>query len=675
MVALLSAPASMLRRNGSRRVAESVELSREDAWELTRAISPRPTVRVASVDATGVIENRYPIEAETAGPSPDSTWAMNLTGRDHLFRYLVFDLDVKNGNVGRDRDRLCHWLIDLNIDYLVARSGPEGGLHVWVALDEPTSAQTVKDIAQLGSQLLPTLDVKPLTNPSAGCVRPPGAPHRIGGSSQIINGDVGVLHRHDTLPEQIDALREMFIDLGATLEPENIVPMHGVRLDDDGLPYLTGPRRGLTPRILDLLEDPSLDGDLSYRMATVLAAFANARFRLSDVIDEYGHSPAFEHARTVRHSKTVRRPRSAEQQSKVFRGMWHRAVEFVAANPATRLSDDPDVHRRLYDTAKSVERALDRADAMPGYWGADRAGNAARHTKRTTYRQRAVFDTVLLFMLQGATTTVEADQRRIALQTGYGRTTVNVALRELTTPRDPADPESAWLVRVGHSEGRAAQKYRLPSRFSTGEDVGSRTQVLARPAPSGLPAADLRRILMNRILATTTPLATDTFAAPGSYGRTAGLIYAMLPEDGAQTARETARRAGISWAAAVGHLERLSHANLARRLPDGTWRRGRASLHAVAIHLEVADYLADREARYTTDRHVWAWWCAEERWMSQNRFKKGRKRRSSPAIALFAVKTGNDWPRYPRDGAGRGDHRAARQIIEAGLGSVLTLAA
>lgn len=374
MVAPFGVSRTATRRNHLRRVSEPIELPRDEAWALTREISPRPTVRIAARDGE-LIVNRYPTEEETSGPAPKTTWAVNLAGEDGLFRYLVFDLDVKDGNVVRDRDRLCAWLDDLNIEYLVARSGPEGGIHVWVALDEPTDAHMVKDIGKLAKQLLPTLDTRPLSNAIAGCVRPPGAPHRTGSSSIVIRGDLDVLRRHDTLEEQVEALRDMFLDLGATLEPTGITPIHNVKIDDQGRPHLGGLRRALSPRILDLIEDPDLTGDLSYRLHTVLCALANARYTYSEARDEYGDSPAFEHARTLRHSKTLRVLRDAKNREKVLRGAWERAVEFVAANPPTRMADDPEVYRGMYEAVRSVERALDRADSMPGFWGGDRASN------------------------------------------------------------------------------------------------------------------------------------------------------------------------------------------------------------------------------------------------------------------------------------------------------------
>src|SRR5690606_35940804 len=102
MVARFGVPRALPRQTTLRRVADPVELDRNEAWAFTREISPRPTVRVAARDGEMIV-NRYPSEAETAGSAPQSTWAMNLTGEDLLFQYLVFDLDVKEGNVTRDR--------------------------------------------------------------------------------------------------------------------------------------------------------------------------------------------------------------------------------------------------------------------------------------------------------------------------------------------------------------------------------------------------------------------------------------------------------------------------------------------------------------------------------------------------------------------------------------------
>ncbi|WP_440901474.1 hypothetical protein, partial [Actinosynnema sp.] len=126
----------------------------------------------------------------------------------------MFDLDASQGNAPYDAGRLSLWLDELNIDHLVCESGPSGGRHVWIGLADPVDADTVRTVAVLAKQLLPSLDSSPLTNPVTGAVRPPGAPHRRGGASTPL-GPLSSLTRTSVPIEAMTTLSDFLVDLGA----------------------------------------------------------------------------------------------------------------------------------------------------------------------------------------------------------------------------------------------------------------------------------------------------------------------------------------------------------------------------------------------------------------------------------------------------------------------------
>src|SRR5690606_18205043 len=64
-------------------------------WLLTAAISPRPRVRVAAVDAHGQVLNEYTGTAPVDGEVPDRPWAVYLAGPDNRVRLVACDLDAK----------------------------------------------------------------------------------------------------------------------------------------------------------------------------------------------------------------------------------------------------------------------------------------------------------------------------------------------------------------------------------------------------------------------------------------------------------------------------------------------------------------------------------------------------------------------------------------------------
>src|SRR4051812_36158236 len=72
-------------------------------------------------------------------------------------------------------------------------SGPGGGRHVWIGLVEAVPAPLVARLADALAARLPSLDTAPLRTPRTGCLRPPGAPHRLTGAASILAGDPAVL--------------------------------------------------------------------------------------------------------------------------------------------------------------------------------------------------------------------------------------------------------------------------------------------------------------------------------------------------------------------------------------------------------------------------------------------------------------------------------------------------
>lgn len=672
--------------------SSGLELDLDRAWALTRSLSPRDVVRVASIVAhDGTIANDYDRELSVLGRAPSTPWAMYLSGDRQRYDFLAFDLDVSRGNAVRDAGRLSLWLDELRIDHLITESGPTGGRHVWIALDEPTDAAVVRELALLARDLLPSLDVTPLLNPIRGCVRPPGAVHRFGGVSRPL-GALSSLLTQRADAESIDDLRAFLLDSGAELPAPTPPVRHGVTATADGHPYVPGDRRDLSPKVLEQLSAPMMSReDASARLVSVLAAMANAHWQFSDLAPYLQSSPAFEHVRTER-VRASRVPRTAKRSRAVLEYAWRYAVEYVAANPAA-ATDDVDgagYLSRLTDTVQAVQALQERADTMPGLWGADRASQGAR-ARRGTYSRRAVLDALCLFMVQAASATIEADCRRLALHIGYGKTTTADALRELATPLVEGDPESAWIVRVGEAEGKRGRRYRLSERFSTGNRVPNRTLSSHIPPSSPLPLRDRWfRELGSRL----EILNEDVFAAPHSLGRHAGNVYRHLLElpvdvpltiDGEGNVLQDltsirfsegtdvaalAHRTGLSRAQVRLELDKLVRVWLAVPLAAG-WARppkNQSGMRVLALHLDVDGYLEDRATRYRYERERWDQWLNQVTWIHQTD-PNGRRRPARPdstAVPLFESATlrGRD-PKYPRKPDGSWDHSAALRLIAA----------
>jgi len=626
-------------------------LSRSEAWALTRAVSPRPLVRVADVDAYGKAVNTYTRRARTAGDRPDAPWAVYLTDQTGSFRLLAFDFDAAKGDPAADAAVLCGWLEHAELAYLVTRSGPSGGRHVWLALAEAVDAGTVDTLARLVRARLPSLDIAPLSNPVTGCVRPPGSPHRAGGSSRVLAGDPDALAVPTVTAADVARLVEV---LAAGHQPEPLAPFAdlGAPLPTDraGRFYLPGVRRQLPAGSVQALQvDAAAVGantvDASTVLCRVLNGAAAARWRCADVAVLVASSPGLEHVRSQGQGPGVpRRVRSPGESRAVLARQWDRAVHWVAAHPRASNLEDPTFEPRAAALAAVVEQTQTRADAAAGRW----AGPGAPADRR-------VLDALCVLSLQAMSAVVEADIRRLGLVCGIGRETARTALLRLA--RD------GWVTRHAPADGPRAASWILNEALSTAADVPGRSQ--AAPRPPGAGSAE-RNWWLTLLRARLGAAAHDIFTPAGGLGHATGQLYATLTSRSASTS-QLAHQLGTTTEDIGVRLGALRAERLARRTSKG-WSVVRADRRdAAAVRLGVAGRLADRARRYALEREAFAWWTGELTWMHAPRRTAASRR---PGLGQLAVVDPADtppaWPAHPRRGDGRADFAAARRVLTTG---------
>jgi hypothetical protein len=607
------------------------------AWGLTQQISPRARVRVAAEDAYGQILNAYPGDGiRTAGPAPERPWAMYLADSNHLYRFVCFDLDVKAHGieaVDADTRLICRLLEDASIPYLVCQSGPAGGRHVWIALSRGVPAHIVKALALGFGSLCPTLDKAPLSNPVTGCVRPPYSPHRDGGVSLPILGALDAITTAAVTPAHIDQLLVAVDELVAERTPEPLPDPHRpLPIDKHGRIYLPGSRRALPQTSALALREDAACGDASSVLWRILLGAATARWRYSDVL-ELWNEPGLEHVRSVRQgSQRVPRPTSGDQApARVLARQWDKAVRLVATS--TRAGGaDPTFEPRAREITDLVERIQERATATPGRW-----------TTGAGPSDRRVLDVLCLLALQAVSTSVEADIRRLALQSGIGRETVRTALIRLG--------EDGWIVRSRESEGQRAAHWSIDPRSALHRDpVDTRSQ--ADPRPGGAGAAR-RSQLMNHLSGIITFRTHDAFTNGPGLGTLAGNAYGEI--SAAPTTEESPG------------LRRLHAHGLTRWTPAGWVAAPLAALDAVALHLGVHGRLEARRRTYWVEREAWSAWRDELEWMHLPTAQK-RKRRP-PGSQQHIYKDGTTrHGAHPRTADGRADFREARRLAEAAWG-------
>lgn len=623
------------------------QLADGESWALTRAMSPRSSVRVAGVDAYGEILNEYVTTARVGGPAPEAPWAVYLAGTDRRFRLLCFDLDAKTvgaaASAAHDANVLVELLTDAGLEPVVCASGPSGGRHVWVALTESIGAETVATLARFTRRLCSTLDVAPLMNPVTGCVRPPGAPHRAGGYSTPIRGDAAVLAAPRGTAAQVVAVVEKLAALIQDIPGvEGLAQERPLPRDKHARLYLLGDKRSLPAVSAAALAADAARGDASAVLWTVLIGAAAARWRHADIAALVATSPGLEHIRTYRHGGR-RIHRSPGTARAVLARQWDKAVRHVATTDR-QVGDDPTFDARAEAIATHVRDLQDRADASAGRWN-HRGGPA----------DRRILDVLCLLALQALQPSVEADTRRLALLAGIGRETARTSLHRLTT--------DGWITPSHAATGPHGAHWKISPEetFHSPLDI-ARSQADPRAAGTG-PAE--RTLLLETLTARTTGAAHDTFTPP-ALGLLAGNVYARTTHD-PQPTDVLARTLGMSVDDVSDVVRRLSSEGLLTATRHG-WRRDESDRRpSVATRLGVDGHLDARGVKYAIEREQWAWWQAEYAWMHSPRRHHPARRPGPYQLSLLpdpdATEETHAYGPYPRNSEGRADHAAALYVI------------
>lgn len=631
-----------------------------ESWTLTRELSPREVVRVADVDGAGDVANDYSRQWSLTDAPPASTWAMYLADPVAGYHFVGFDLDAKAPHspaaVAEDLAALRRHLAEVGIAHVVCESGPTGGRHVWVALAEAAPAELVADLAIAAHLELPTLDYGMLRNPATGCLRPPGAPHRAGGVSRVIAGDLETLRHATTTVAQL-------VDLAGRLGSDAVdtppAPSHrggALPVDEDGLPYLPGPRRALPARSAAALHMPlPEDADASAVQWTVLLGAAAARWRWADVAAHLDTAPGLEHSRT--HTRAIGRPRAnrprrgSASPTDVLRRDWARALEHVA-NAPRRIGTDETFDARAATIANHVDQVQLRAAAARGRWTT--GGGPA---------DRRVLDVLCMLALEGMTVDLEADTRRLGLLAGIGRETARIALLRLA--------EDGWIVRSAEASGPHGARWSIDpqKRLSTGPGDAWAQAVTRAPRPA-LAGAKARTHLLTLLRARNQARAHDLFTARSpALGLHAGNVYAHLTAQAPRSHEASDERS--TWESPDADrraLMQLEAHGLVEHDAEGWHPRALERRTIAADLLGVTGRLEARARNYELERELWAWWSAEhERIRTPGRHRAGP--RGQGVFALVGVdelRPWQLWPAYPRRRDRRADHYLARDAIATG---------
>lgn len=672
-------------------------MSRDVAWAFAGRLTPRAAVRCQGADG------KYGLTTTVHSPTPSTAWAVHLTDSDHRFRLLGFDFDAKPGRgekptdvldadqlrarAHRDAQTLAGILTALQIEHVVCASGPAGGRHVWIALRDRVPAQLVEDLARAAGRLLPSLDIAPLCNVVTGALRPPGSPHRAGGASTPIAGDVALLCRPTVRRGDVEALLHRLVELAPPPAPTvaggRVLPVEHA---EDGHPRIPGTWRNLSQYGRQLAhEQLPADGsvDTSARLFAILLSAARAHWSLSDVQAHLLHQPGLEHVRTVRGvdgARTPRPRRGAASPTQVLARNWAAAVDHLAAGAQTdhaRTTDDPDFEARAGELAAAIAHLDRKADVCMGRWA--RPGGA---------KDRLVLDALMELALTTMRLDVGASIRDLATKVGICHTGAWRALSALEA--------DGWIRMVTYTAGTQATVWRVlpwgltehgdvateedhPSTAAvhsdaiTGVTLGGTAPEERAPSDQNPAGAPDRTSLLARLTKRRELARHDCFTGRTGLGPWAALVYSR--------ALRSPQTLGRLFPASTpgGALERASaelHAAGLLTIDD----RGRVARTApeartsYAEHVGAGGTLAQRLEQYAIESALWAWWVAESMWTTNSgredrrrHLRRGASARRRPGQLILTVgqPAWADREPYPRRPGGRRDHRSARAALRA----------
>lgn len=568
--------------------------SRDLPFAQVVAWSPRG---VAGVDRRGA--HRYADRCALADIPAGCPWTLHLTDTDGRFWLLGFDFDDHDGHqaqeVGRDVATLARWCNNQNVPYLVCASGGGAGRHVWIRLTAPAGADMVAGMARGLRQLLSTLDITPLCNPTSGMLRAPGSPHRSGGAStplpdrgrtiagQLAHASAG------TSPDVVDALAAWAgthtTTNGGDTDSRSVTVTKQVRGIDHTRQKLTGPTRPLPEQAQKLADTPLADTtDASPIARTILLHMAHRRWALADVLTAADTMPGLVHLTHQRRRHGTGRTRRA-RPGDYIRRQWADALDAAAHYPTSNTPDREPIDDTL--TA-----ALHAAHQDP---------QLAAGTRGAALR--IVYYALITVARQARSLEVDLSIRRWALACGMTKSSLHRYLQLLLT--------TGWIIRTHIGAGTQADTYRLVlpadnSVPSPGVEVPG-TQRYTPPAgwglPTGLAGVEARLAHHRR------DVWTD-----GGLGLAAAEVHAALL-DGADywDCGELAEVIGFD----RDVTESLVAALRADHLVFSSHLEGvdvDEMYAAAAKRHRVTGVLEARRRWYEAESVAWAWWCDELAW-------------------------------------------------------------
>ena len=454
---------------------------------------------------------------------------------------------------------------------VLADVAPAGGRHIYVVFAAALPWRELRDLCKAMALRFPSIDTAPLAS-LGGQISPPGSRHKSGGW-RLLSTPVDIAlaaMEHPSGPAVWNGLQTEFaaelqqIETGSAVEP---VP----ELDDTGVPWV--PRIGGRANLGAELDrtartggwDRSRYADRSAARMAILCAAAARGWRLADV------RSAIASGTWKGFPGLYERASEPGRMERLLPLEWRKSAAFVAGEKNVRHWLTSDVnHAPPADHCGADEFGLIR-QWVTGTGCAVADPERARRWGRRSVAVRQLLAAIGQAAMVSGSSVLEFGTRNLALEACLSQRTVSRLLRFLCDEPDP-------LLDVV-SRGRMARADRIALRIPDAYADSVRWRRRRAGRIDGIHPAFL------------------------VLGGTAGLVHQVL--DGTETrGAEVARTARLSPSATSAALRVLAEHGLAER-GRGGWRRGDASLDAVATSTGAAALHVERAARYKQDRESW----------------------------------------------------------------------
>ena len=565
---------NLSRRGGYRYAPEAAE-NAALAWRtVTPALAGTPHVRL-SFDGGRTYPARHarPLPADPPESHPSAVPVFDpSTGSGRL---LVLDLDPARGDVDSQAAGLGQLLERLGVRYVADVATSTGGSHILIPLAAPLPWLELRDLCRAIAARFPAADPAPMCS-LGGQVSPPGSRAKRGGwrvLSTPLDIALAAVERPNG-PEIWGALlTEFAAELQAleTRESSHGFPSALLELDDAGIPWVPrlGGRANLGPELARTARtgrwDQSRYADRSAARMAVLTAAAGCGWRLADV------RAAVASGAWKGFPDLYYRASEPGRMERLLVPEWRKCVAFVTGEKNVR-------HWLTSDRTHAPPVPTDGADSfglirswVTGTGCAVADPERARRWGRRSVAIRQLLAAIGQAAMVSGSSVLEFGTRNLALQACLSQRTVSRLLRFLCNEPDP-------LLDVV-SRGRMARADRIALRIPDAYADSVRWRRRRAGRIDGIHPAFL-------IL-----------------GGTAGLVHQVLDGNEASGA-EVARAARLSPSAVSSALRTLAEHGLAE-CGRGGWRRGDASLDAVATSAGAADLHRERAERYKQDRESW----------------------------------------------------------------------